>query len=69
MKIYMVQICKEFADGDSYEKGYITEQGIPVVFDKVQTAARIATIVTDTMNEKTTLNVNYSFRIVEGETL
>ena len=69
MKIYMAQIYKEFEDGDSYEKGYITEQGIPVIFDKAQTAARTASIVTNTMNEQLSFNGTYGFRLVEGETL
>ena len=70
MKIYMVQIYKEFEDGEAYEKGYITEQGIPVIFDKAQTAARTASIVTNTMNEQQqSFNGTYGFRLVEGETL
>ena len=69
MRIYMIQIYKEFEDGEAYEKGYVTEQGIPVIFDKAQTASRIASIVTNTMNEKTTCNVTYGYRLVEGETL
>ena len=69
MRIYMIQIYKEFEDGEVYEKGYVTEQGIPAICDKAQTAARIASIVTNTMNEATTCNVTYGYRLVEGETL
>lgn len=65
MKAYFVQIYVILGDGETDEKGYITECGVPVPFASPTGASKVGRMVTETLNKR--LIPDYDFRLVEEE--